>query len=308
LARSQRRRLLALVGVLAFAIVSGLIGWSQETYLRERINWFTTMRPYMLTQVRPYVLAAAAERALKPRDSFRECAKDCPEMVVIAAGEFTMGSPASEKDRYDHEGPQHRVTIAVPFAVSKYDVTFADWDACVAVGGCPEVSDGRMGQGTKPVINVSWDDAQTYVAWLSKMTGEPYRLLTEAEWEYAARAGAVTAYYWGEEIGNNNSNCNACGSAWDNRETSAVGSFPANQFGLYDMAGDVYQWVQDCYQGNYDGAPTDGSAWTSGDCSNRDGRGGSWSSRPRNLRAATRGRFTTVGRDSNLGFRVARTL
>ena len=127
----------------------------------------------------------------------------------------------------------------------------------------PQAGDSSFGRGTRPVINVSWDEAQQYVAWFSKMTGRPYRLLTEAEWEYAARAGSTTAYYWGDEIGKGNANCNGCGSQWDNRETSPVGSFKPNKFGLYDMAGNVYQWVQDCYHDDYDGAPTDGSARTS---------------------------------------------
>ena len=219
-----------------------------------------------------------------------------------------MGSPATEKGRYTNEGPQHKVTIARPFAVSKFDVTFADWDACVSVGGCPQVSDSGYGRGTKPVINVSWDDAQQYVAWFSKMTGQPYRLLTEAEWEYAARAGTTTAYYWGDEIGKGNANCNGCGSQWDNRQTSPVGSFKPNAFGLYDMAGNVWQWVQDCYHDNYNGAPTDGSAWTSGDCSRRVVRGGSWDDDPQDLRAASRDRGSSGGRDDVLGFRVGRTL
>jgi formylglycine-generating enzyme required for sulfatase activity len=143
-----------------------------------------TMRPYAVANVDPYVLKPEAERALKPGASFRECAKDCPEMVVVPTGEFMMGSPANEKGRYDNEGPQHKVTIARPFAVSRFDVTFADWDACVSVRGCPRVGDSAFGRGTRPVINVSWDDAQRYVAWFSKMTGRPYRLLAEAEWEY----------------------------------------------------------------------------------------------------------------------------
>ena len=250
------------------------------------------MRPYRVANFDPYVLKPEAERALKPLASFRECAKDCPEMIVIPAGAFTMGSPATEQGRFDNEGPQHMVTIAKPFAVSKFDVTFADWDACVSVGGCPQVTDTGLGRDTKPVINVSWDDAQQYVAWLSKMTGQPYRLLTEAEWEYAARAGTTTAYYWGDEIGKGNANCNGCGSQWDNQQTSPVGSFAANQFGLYDMAGNVWQWVQDCYHDNYNGAPTDGSAWTSGDCSRRVVRGGSWYNIPRVLRSAYRDGLT----------------
>ena len=129
--------------------------------------------------------------------------------------------------------------------MSKYDVTFADWDACVFLGPCPKAADAGFGRDTRPVISVGWNDAQTYVAWLSKMTGQPYRLLTESEWEYAARADSTTAYPWGAEIGKGNANCNGCGSKWDNLQTSPVGSFAANQFGLYDMAGNVWQWVQD---------------------------------------------------------------
>jgi formylglycine-generating enzyme required for sulfatase activity len=140
------------------------------------------------------------------------------------------------------------------------------------------------------------------------MTGKPYRLLAEAEWEYAARAGTTTAYSWGDEIGNGNANCKRCGSQWDDGGTSPVGSFKPNAFGLYDMAGNVWQWVQDCYHDNYVGAPTDGSAWTSGDCSQRMGRGGSWFTGPEDLRSAYRGWTTTGDRSNNLGFRIARTL
>jgi formylglycine-generating enzyme required for sulfatase activity len=247
------------------------------------------------------------ERALKPKDIFKECAT-CPEMVVVPGGSFIMGSPTTEKGRYPNEGPQHKVTIARPFAVSKYDVTFADWDACVSVGACPKAADSGYGRDTKPVINVGRDDAQIYVAWLSRMTGQPYRLLTEAEWEYTARAGTATAYFWGDEIGKGNANCNGCGSEWDDKQTSPVGSFKPNAFGLYDMAGNVFQWVQDCYLDNYKEAPTDGSAWTSGDCSRRVVRGGSWDGFPQGLRAAYRFRYSTGDRNDGLGFRVGRTL
>jgi len=308
LARRRTRRMLAAVGVLAFSVVAGAVGWLNQSYLRERLNWFMVMRPYMLAQVQPHVLTAAAERALKPKDPFKECAADCPEMIVVPAGEFMMGSPATEQGRYSNEGPQHMVTIARPFAVSKFDVTFADWDACVSVGGCPEVSDLTFGRNTKPLINVTWNNAQQYVAWLAKITGQPYRLLTEAEWEYAARAGTTTAYYWGDEIRKGNANCIGCGSKWDNLETSPVGSFPPNAFGLYDMAGDVWQWVQDCYHDDYNGAPTDGSVWTGGDCSRRVVRGGSWLINPQLLRSAFRVGVTTDDRNSDLGFRVGRTL
>jgi len=307
-AQRLRRLVQIVIYTLLLGIIAGLVGWINQAYIKEQINWYWTMRPYRVANVDSYVLKPEAERALKPLASFRECAKDCPEMIVIPAGGFTMGSPATEQGRFTNEGPQHEVTIAKPFAVSKFDVTFADWDACVSVGGCPQVTDGGMGRDTKPVINLNWDEVQQYVAWLSKMTGQPYRLLTETEWEYAARAGSTTAYYWGVEIGMGNANCNACGSKWDKQQTSPVGSFAANQFGLYDMTGNVWQWVQDCSHGDYNGAPTDGSPWTSGDCSRRVVRGGSWVNNPQLLRAADRAWFPTDYRDLGLGFRVGRTL
>ena len=305
--RGRTRRVRAVIYVLLVGIITGLVGWINQSYVKERMNWLMTMRPYMLTNVRPYVLTAEAERALKPLASFRECAEDCPEMIVVPAGEFIMGSPATEKGRYGIEGPRRKVTIARPFAVSKFDVTFADWDACASVGGCPQISESGFGRGSRPVINVNWDDAQQYVAWFSKMTGQHYRLLTEAEWEYAARAGSMTAYFWGDEIGTGNANCNGCGSDWDGRETSPAGSFKPNAFGLYDMHGNVWQWVEDCFAGSYRDAPTDGSATTTGDCSRRVVRGGSWLDAPENLRAAVRAGITFV-RNGSLGFRLARTL
>ncbi len=307
-ASARARRVRTLVYVLLVGIIAGLVGWINQSYIKEEMNWFITMRPYMVAQVRPYVLSAEAERALEPGATFRECAKDCPEMVVVPAGEFMMGSPANEKGRLVNEGPQHRVTIARPFAVSKFEVTFADWDACVSVGGCPHVSDSGFERGTRPVINVSWYEAQQYGAWFSKMTGRPYRLLTEAEWEYAARAGSTTAYFWGDQIGKGNANCNDCGSQWDSRQASPVGSFKPNAFGLYDMAGNVWQWVQDCNHDNYNGAPTDGSAWTIGDCGRRVVRGGSWGNVPQYLRSASRDWYGAADRDFHIGFRLGRTL
>jgi formylglycine-generating enzyme required for sulfatase activity len=307
-AKAGKRLVQALIYVLLVAVIGSLFGIIKKEAIEEQLNWFAVIRPYRVVNFDPYVLKPDVERALKPLASFLECAKDCPEMIVVPAGGFIMGSPTTEQGRFTDEGPQQRVTIAKPCAVSKYDVTFADWDACVSVGACPKATDSGFGRDTKPVINVSWDDAQTYVAWLSKMTGQPYRLLTEAEWEYAARAGTTTAYYWGNDIGQRNANCDGCGSPWDNKQTSPVGKFAANQFGLYDMAGNVWQWVQDCYHGNYNGAPTDGSAWTSEDCSNRVLRGGSWVNSPQNLRATIRLRFVTENRNNDRGFRVGRTL
>ena len=228
-------------------------------------------------------------------------------MVVIPAGSFTMGS-----NDYDDEKPPHRVNIAKPFAVGKFTVTFAEWDACVASGGCKhKPEDQGWGRGNRPVINVSWDDAtKEYLPWLSRKTGKTYRLLTEAEWEYAARAGTTTTYSWGNDIGKNQANCDGCGSQWDNKQTAPVGSFKPNAFGLYDMHGNVWQWVQDCWHDTYQGAPTDGSAWVTSctDGSRRVLRGGSWNDIPQDLRAADRNRNSTDGRGDDVGFRLARTL
>ncbi len=141
------RRVHVLIDLLLVGIIIGLVGWINKSYLEEQWNWFTIIRPYMLANFRPYVLTAEAERELKPGAAFRECAKDCPEMIVIPAGEFVMGSPVTEDGRYFNESPQHKVTIPRAFAVSKFDVTFADWDACVLVGGCPRVGDGNFGRG-----------------------------------------------------------------------------------------------------------------------------------------------------------------
>jgi formylglycine-generating enzyme required for sulfatase activity len=162
------------------------------------------------------------------------------------------------------------------------------------------------------VINVSWDDAQRYVAWLSRITGKKYRLLSEAEYEYAARAGTQTAYPWGDDIklnGKAMANCNGCGSQWDSKQTAPVGSFPPNAFLLYDMVGNVWEWTEDCYNNSYKGAPADGSAWTNeGDCNARVVRGGSWLNDPGDLRSAPRAGSSTDNRIDYIGFRVAQTL
>ena len=252
----------------------------------------------------------AEELPLKPGMTFKDCATDCPEMVVIPAGSFAMGSTADESGHKPTEEPEHKVTIAKPFAVSKFAVTFAEWDACAAHSDCSQVDDHGWGHNRQPAINVSWDDAKRYVAWLSKITGKTYRLLTEAEYEYATRAGTKTAYPWGDAIGGNNANCAGCGSRWDVAQTAPVGSFAPNKFGLYDMVGNVWEWVEDCLHEDYSPAPpVDGSAWmTDGDCSKHRIRGGSFASVPDELRSANRGRGRTDDRLEIISFRVGRTL
>jgi len=152
-------------------------------------------------------LTGDEERAVRPGDGFKEC-ESCPEVVVVPAGSFTMGSPENESDRRTNEGPQHKVTIGRPFAVGKFAVRFDEWDACVAAGGCYRPPDQGWGRGRRPVINVNWDDAKAFVAWLSRTTGKTYRLLSEAEREYAARAGTTTPFWWGASISTSQANYN----------------------------------------------------------------------------------------------------
>jgi formylglycine-generating enzyme required for sulfatase activity len=255
-----------------------------------------------------------------PKDAFRDCA-DCPEMIVVPAGEFMMGSPPSERGRNSDEGPQRKVTFAQPFATGKYEVTFAQWDACVAAGGCTHrPGDNDWGRGKRPVINVSWNDAQQFVGWLAKKTGKPYRLLTEAEWEYAARGSTKAIdrqppFSTGLTINPNQANYDgnfsygAGGKTGIYRQkTLEVGSFKPNAFGLYDMHGNVWEWVEDCYKDSYAGAPTDGSAVKSSSCKLNILRGGAWNYYPQLLRSAYRYASAPGVRMENAGFRVARSM
>ena len=262
--------------------------------------------------------AAAELEARKPRmlKALEE------EMVVIPAGKYRMGSPKKEKQRGDDEGPRHRVTISKSFAVGKHEVTrgqyavFAGLTGHSASGeGCSWNDPGFVQGEDDPVVCVSWEDAQAFVGWLSRETGQDYRLLTESEWEYAARAGTTGPFHFGSTISTDQANYNGNYTYGNGREgvyrqrTVAVGSFPSNKFGLHDMHGNVWEWVEDCYHRDYSGAPTDGSAWTSGgDCNNRVLRGGSCFNSPWGLRAANRVWSGTGFRDNGLGFRVARTL
>jgi formylglycine-generating enzyme required for sulfatase activity len=260
-------------------------------------------------------LVGNKRRCLKPKDSFKDC-PECPEMVMIPAGEFMMGSPADEAGRSSDESPQHKVTIAKPFAAGRFEATFADWEACAAAGGCQrEPSDEGWGKGARPVINVSWEDiTKDYLPWLTRKAGKTYRLLTEAEWEYATRAGTTTAYSTGRTITTDQANFDdssaygGSGKGVYRQKSIVVGSLnKPNYFGLHDMHGNVSEWVEDCYQNNYVGAPTDGSVKIAS-CSSRVLRGGSWSNSLPRLRSAFREGYTPIYRSKYQGFRVARTL
>ena len=273
--------------------------------------------------------AAAAQ---EPGQTFRDCER-CPLMVVVPSGDYTMGSPDGEDGRYRIEGPRHTVAIASPFAVGVDEVTFEEWDACVRAGGCGGYSPGDegWGRGRRPVINVSWEDANSFVQWLSRETGEGYRLPTEAEWEYVARAGTETARHWGEDASEQCRYANGLdqdlartneGRAWmqeynrlnpapcaDGHErTAPVGSYPANAFGLHDVMGNVNEWTQDCWNNSHSGAPADGSARQAGDCASRSLRGGGWMGGARVLRSAFRLGYPAGNRYFLVGFRVARDL
>jgi formylglycine-generating enzyme required for sulfatase activity len=255
------------------------------------------------------------ERMLEPKETFTD-RNNCPEMVVVPAGKFIMGSPDGEQGHNPDESPRHSVTFALQFAVGRFAVTFDEWDACVAEDGCNgyKPADHGWGRGRRPVTNVSWDDAKAYVAWLSKKTGKPYRLLSEAEREYVTRAGTTSAFWWGSSMSTSQANYDGDftygdGTTGEYRgKTVVVESFSPNPWGLYQVHGNSYDWVEDCYHDSYRGAPSDGSTWISEDCSFRVARGGSWIDDPRSLRSAYKLRLATATRFRNLGFRVGMTL
>jgi formylglycine-generating enzyme required for sulfatase activity len=264
----------------------------------------------------PAPLSKSEECGLRPKDTFRECDK-CPEMVVVPAGSFTMGSPVSEPERFDEEAQVH-VTIDKPFAVGKFAVTFDEWDACVSDGGCGgyRPSDHDWGRSDRPVINVSWDDARKYVTWLSGKTGKTYRLLSEAEYEYVTRAGTTTPFWWGSSITPEQANYDGSRDPYKGGGikgeyrglTMAVDSFAANPWGLYNVHGNLWERTEDCWNDSNSGNPGNGSARTTGDCRKRVLRGGDWSSSPGFLRAAARIRSNSGDRFIYIGFRLGRTL
>jgi formylglycine-generating enzyme required for sulfatase activity len=223
-------------------------------------------------------------------------------MVVIPGGDFDMGSSLNE-----FEKPVHRVAVR-RFAIGRYEVTFREWDLCVAAGACKHRPDDRgWGRGDRPVIDVSWSDARTYAAWLSQKTGQKYRLPSEAEWEYAARGGKNSLFWWGDRIQQGRANCRDCGTG-GTAQTRPVGSFQPNGYGIYDTAGNVAEWVDDCWNDSYRGAPNNGTPWNSGQCQQRSLRGGSFASQSGYLRSQARFRYDADVRYYANGFRLVREL
>ena len=339
LSRSERRKVQEGLAVAGFdpGAADGRFGDRTRVAIgRWQLSSGADKTEYLDAKSARVLIALAAEfvPARSPGDVFRDC-KSCPQMVVVPAGDYMMGSPSSEKDQRDDESPRHRVTISKPFAVGKYEVTRGEFREFVSDTGhlsgrgCNywtgeewKKSDAYswrnpgFAQGEDaPVVCVDWNDAKAYVKWLSGKTGHQYQLLSESEWEYVARAGTTGPFHFGRTISTDQANYHGeyvygSGRKGVFREkTVSVGRFPSNGYGLHDVHGNVWEWVEDCWHSDYSGAPTDGRAWTSGgDCNRRVLRGGSWGNAPRNLRAAIRFWDGAGNRSNGGGFRVARTL
>jgi len=265
-------------------------------------------------QPRPKVAGAVAQGtvtyateggAAKPGEAkageIRDCPA-CPVLIGLNAGSFTMGSATSDPT----ERPPHHVTIPHAFAIGKYEVTVEQWNACADANACPRIPTDPPEAHKAPARDISWDDAQQYVAWLSKVTGKTYRLPTEAEWEYAARGGTSSAFWWGDQMRKGNANCKDCGEPWSDAAPANVGSFAPNPYGLYDMNGSVWEWVADCWHASYKNAPVDGRAWDEPGCIARVIRGGSWREGASYMVSSTRFKYSSSVRQSQNGFRVVR--
>ena len=255
-----------------------------------------------------FALLSSAESArtaeLYPGDFFRDC-PTCPEMAVIPAGSFMMGSTKGKK----RELPVTKVTIKKPLAVSRYEITFDEWDACYAAGGCSKKPfDRDWGRGKRPVMNVLHTDIAEFMAWLSKKTGHTYRLPSEAEWEYAARADSETEFTWGDQMLSGAANCRGCGTKWSGIKSAPVGQFKPNPWGLYDMHGNVLEHVTDCWTKSHNKLPTDGSPLVAKKCLSKVVKGGAWYYLSRVSRSSSRARNDTRVFSYFIGFRVFREM
>ncbi len=247
-------------------------------------------------------LPAAAQPA--PVPGFKDC-PECPEMVAIPPGTFTLGDAAGVAS----EQPVRAVLIRKKLAFSRTEITWDQWLACVEGGGCTRLPDDhKWGKGNRPIINITWEDATAFAAWLAKRTGKPYRLPSEAEWEYAGKAGTATRFWWGGEAGKMMANCRFCGSPFDGKESAPVASFPANPWGLHDMNGNIWEWVGDCWNPNHAGASAGGGVREDGNCDRRVVKSGSWYYIARLMGAASRDSFPRDQFSYNIGIRVIREM
>jgi formylglycine-generating enzyme required for sulfatase activity len=286
----------------------GSMGFVYHTLIQEPVTAPSPAPAVAKTPAPPVATKAEPALAATPVAGHgikvvRDC-ENCPEMVVLEPGSFIMGDNHGDRS----EKPAHRVKISAPYAIGKYEVTVSQWNACVQAEACKAVTSTAGSPDKSPARDISWTDTQRYVHWLSKQTGENYRLPTEAEWEYAARAGTDSRYWWGEKIQAGKANCRGCGGDWNNDAPANVDALPPNPFGLYGMNGGVWEWVEDCWHKDYDGAPTDGSAWTSDDCRENVIRGGSWRNNSTYAHSASRFTYDTAVRYILNGFRVAKSL
>lgn len=251
----------------------------------------------------PKLAAGEVPPAAANLTEIHDC-KECPTLISLPPGSFIMGSNTDDLS----ERPAHRVTIANGFAIGKLEVTMEQWEACVGAGACARISANGNPAKDAPMRDVSWDDAQQYVKWLAKTTGKAYRLPTEAEWEYAARGGTATRYWWGQSMRAGTANCKECGDPWNATAPATAGSFAANPYKLHDMNGSVWEWVADCWHNSYKGAPADGHAWDEPICRVRVIRGGSWRDGAAYMMSTTRFKYDASVRQNQNGFRVARDL
>lgn len=253
--------------------------------------------------ITPWVQAQAEEQRAPPT-VFQDC-PTCPKMIPLGPGSFIMG----DDDTYKYEVPAHPVQIDYHFALGQFEVTFEEWEACAKELGCKAAPDDHgWGKGLYPIINLTYADIQDYLKWISDKTKQTYRLPSEAEWEYAARAGTTTAYWWGDEVGINNANCRRCGSQWSGHGSAPAGSFKPNPWGFYDMNGNAWEWVADCWSPHYLGAPADGSARMDGNCKEPVTRGGSWYYFPKLSRSAYRYKNPQNVFSYNISFRVLKEM
>lgn len=286
-------------------LAGGATGFVYRSLIREPVAAPVVPKPAPPVVTKPVPAPVQTPVVAHPTGSVNDC-DSCPEMVVLKPGSFIMGDDHGDRS----ERPAHRVTIEKPYAIGRYEVTFAQWNACVAANACKALAEiSASGLTDKsPARDLSWNDARRYVHWLSTLTGQHYRLPTEAEWEYAARAGTRSRYWWGEKMEPGKANCKGCGGDWNEEVPVNVDALPPNPFGIYGMNGGVWEWVEDCWHRSYDGAPTDGSAWTSSDCRENVIRGGSWRNDSTYAHSTSRFTYDTDVRFIANGFRVAKTL